>query len=66
VFKFIHDEKLLLVSDNAEYKPYLINMNDVLQVWAFAGYFTFHAPTVGLPKKISLEHLALRVVESMK
>jgi transcriptional regulator with XRE-family HTH domain len=66
VFKFMKDEKLLLVSDNAEYKPYLVNMSEVLQIWAFAGYFTFNAPVVELPKKISLDHLALRVVESMK
>ena len=66
VFKFMKDEKLLLVSDNAEYKPYLINMSEILQVWSFAGYFTFNAPGVEQSKKISFEHLALRIVESLK
>ena len=65
IFKFLKDEKLLLVSDNPEYKPYLVNMSEVLQLWAFIGYFTFQAPEVEQPKRISLDHMALQIVELM-
>ncbi len=64
LFKFLKDEKLLMVSDNAAYKPYLIPMNEVLQLWSFTGFFTFEAPDIE-QSKISFDHLAIRLVELM-
>lgn len=39
-----HDAELDLVSDNPEYKPYVVKIDQVLDVWRAVGYISFSLP----------------------
>lgn len=49
VFHKLVKDKLLLISDNRIYQPYVIELRDVLEVWAFIGRLTLHEDEVELP-----------------
>lgn len=47
VFKRIYkhrEQRLMLKSDNPEYEPYQLEMNEVLEIWKALGYMSFELP----------------------
>lgn len=63
VFLLEKDEKLLLVSDNRQYSPYTIEIDDVLELWSAKGFFTTKFPTVEVEGlSVSMDQLAMTVV----
>lgn len=63
VFHVEKEGKLLLVSDNRQYDPYTVEVDDVLELWSAKGFFSTKFPEVeteGL--SISMDHLAMTVV----
>ena len=65
VFVFRNDEKLLMVSDNKNYKPYLIPLKDVTEVWAFTARITTDDVAVEPTEGISLNFLASKWMEML-
>jgi transcriptional regulator with XRE-family HTH domain len=63
VFAFTDEEKLLLISDNRNYKPYALNLKDVTEVWAFAARITMDDVMVEPTDSVSLDFLAVRWME---
>lgn len=70
VFNFADDEaKLLLVSDNRQYQPYPVDIEDVFEVWAAKAFFSNQFPD---PQGISpasadqLAHTVLTLQEEIK
>ncbi|WP_276372969.1 LexA family transcriptional regulator [Chryseolinea sp. H1M3-3] len=62
VFNFIQSEgKLLLVSDNRQYEPYAIDMNDVLELWVAKAFFSTQFPDLQ-NTNASVDHLAHTVL----
>ncbi len=62
VFNFIQSEgKLLLVSDNRQYEPYAIDMNDVLELWVAKAFFSTQFPDLQ-NTSASVDHLAHTVL----
>ncbi|MBI9069664.1 MAG: helix-turn-helix domain-containing protein [Salinivirgaceae bacterium] len=58
---FKHSQtELLLKSDNPEYEPYNLNMNDVLEVWKALGYISFSLPDANL---VSINHMQKLYIE---
>lgn len=71
VFRFEDQpEKLLLVSDNREYEPYSIGVDDVLEIWAARGFFSQQFPdnAAGTPltDQLALQILQLQQNKSKK
>jgi transcriptional regulator with XRE-family HTH domain len=64
VFAFTDDEKLLLISDNKNYKPYLLDLKDVTEVWSFAARITMDDVLVEPNENISLDFLAVKWMEA--
>jgi transcriptional regulator with XRE-family HTH domain len=65
VFNFVKEEgKLLLVSDNRLYPPYVVEAADVLEVWNAKGFFSTHFAEVNEPRETpTLDHLALTILQ---
>ena len=57
VFHKLVNDKLLLISDNRIYQPYVVDLRDVIEVWAFAGRVTLHEDEVELPPAKVLDML---------
>lgn len=63
VFNFADEEgKLLLVSDNRQYKPFGVAADDVLEVWGAKAFFSNQFPDPEATEPASLDHLALTVL----
>jgi transcriptional regulator with XRE-family HTH domain len=63
VFNIEKEQRLLLVSDNRQYAPYSIPVDNILEIWNAKGYFTTKFPemqTDGL--SVPIDHLAATVV----
>jgi transcriptional regulator with XRE-family HTH domain len=65
VFAFRNDDKLLLVSDNKNYKPYLMPLQDVTEVWSFTARITTDDVAVEAIEGISLNFLATKWMEML-
>lgn len=64
VFNFADDQdKLLLVSDNRQYKPYAIDASDVLEVWNVRAYYSSKLPDADDVISSLTDQLALQVLE---
>ncbi|MBL6445923.1 helix-turn-helix domain-containing protein [Fulvivirga sp. 29W222] len=67
VFNYIDDNgKLFLVSDNRQYSPYQIGIEDVLEVWASKAYISVQFPDADDSKEVSTEQLASIVLDLQK
>lgn len=64
VFAFTDEEKLLLISDNRNYKPYLLDLKDITEVWSFAARVTTDDVPVEPAENISLDFLAVKWMEA--
>lgn len=63
VFNFADkDGKLLLVSDNRNYEPYTVDVNDVLEIWAARAFFSNQFPDAESNSAVSLDQLASNVL----
>ena len=63
VFNFLEKEKkLLLVSDNKQYDPYAVAVDDVLEVWGVKGFFSTQFPEIETSTSVSVDHLAMHVL----
>lgn len=65
VFNFLSQEKLLLVSDNPAYDPYSIDVDNVLEIWAFAARITFEENLKELPREYALESLVSQLFKKV-
>jgi transcriptional regulator with XRE-family HTH domain len=65
IFSFAEEEKLLLVSDNRNYKPYLLNIKDVTEIWAFTARITMDDVVVETTEGISLDFLASKWIAAI-
>ena len=54
------DGTLLLKSDNEEYEPYTIDIQDVLEIWQAIGFLTFDLPE---PSKLDIDQLSSMVLK---
>lgn len=67
VFNYINDNgKLFLVSDNRQYAPYQIDIEDVLEVWTAKAYISVQFPDANDPSEVSTEQLASIVLDLQK
>lgn len=63
IFSFAEDEeKLLLVSDNRQYQPYSVDINDVLEIWSAKAFFSNQFPDPQNTASVSTDHLAHTVL----
>lgn len=69
-FNFAEDEaKLLLVSDNRQYQPYPVNVEDVLEVWSAKAFFSNQFPdaqSLSTAPADQLAHTVLTLQEEIK
>ncbi len=65
VFSFPAEEQFLMVSDNKNYKPYLLDLKDVTEVWSFAARITADDVALEATEGISLNFLATKWMELM-
>ena len=70
VFNFSDDEaKLLLVSDNRQYQPYPVDIEDVLEIWVAKAFFSnqFPDPQAGSPAAADqLAHTVLSLQDEIR
>lgn len=67
VFNYINDNgKLFLVSDNRQYAPYQIGIDDILEVWSSKAYISVQFPDANDNKEVSTEQLASIVLDLQK
>ncbi|QSE96845.1 XRE family transcriptional regulator [Fulvivirga lutea] len=67
VFNYIKDNgKLFLVSDNRNYSPYQLDIEDVLEVWASKAYISVQFPDSNSSNEVSTEQLASIVLDLQK
>jgi len=62
----IGKESLLMVSDNRLHEPYMVNLYDVVQIWAFAASVTLHEPEIVSLAPKSLDFVVTRMLEKSK
>jgi len=63
IFNFAEDDaKLLLVSDNRQYEPYSVDVNEVLEIWYAKAFFSNQFPDPQSTVTISTDHLAHTVL----
>jgi hypothetical protein len=63
IFNFAEDNnKLLLVSDNRQYSPYTVDVEDVLEIWVAKAFFSNQFPD---PQGagVTNDHLAHTIVQ---
>jgi transcriptional regulator with XRE-family HTH domain len=65
VFAFRNDDKLLMVSDNKNYKPYLMPLKDITEVWSFTARITTDDIAVDPMEGVSLNFLATKWMEML-
>jgi transcriptional regulator with XRE-family HTH domain len=65
IYAFIEEEKILLISDNRNYKPYLLNMRDITEMWAFTARVTMDDVVVEPTENVSLDFLASQWMEKL-
>lgn len=64
VFNFSDQEgKILLVSDNRQYAPYAINVDDILEIWWAKGFFSNHFPEADAASSSLVDQLAHQVFQ---
>lgn len=64
VFRFDDDnEKLLFVSDNRQYEPYMVAAYDVLEVWSVRSYYSTKLPEGEFSPSSLTDQLALQVLQ---
>ena len=67
VFNYINDNgKLFLVSDNRQYAPYQLDVDDVIEVWAAKAYISVQFPDSNDSNEVSTEQLASIVLDLQK
>ncbi|MCA6073306.1 XRE family transcriptional regulator [Fulvivirga sedimenti] len=67
VFNYINDNgKLFLVSDNRQYAPYQMDVEDVLEVWSAKAYISVQFPDANEKNEVSTEQLASIVLDLQK
>jgi len=67
IFNYIDDNgKLFLVSDNRQYSPYQIDIDDVMEVWASKAFISVQFPEAGEQNEVSTEQLASIVLDLQK
>ncbi|HEX6891697.1 MAG TPA: S24 family peptidase, partial [Chryseolinea sp.] len=63
VFNFAGDEaKLLLVSDNRQYQPYGVDVEDVLEIWYAKAFFSNQFPDPQSSSSVAADQLAHTVL----
>lgn len=63
IFNFAEDDaKLLLVSDNRQYDPYSVDVNEVLEIWYAKAFFSNQFPDPQNTTAVSTDHLAHTVL----
>ena len=67
VINYINESgKLFLVSDNRQYAPYQIDIEDVMEVWASKAFISVQFPDAGEKNEVSTEQLASIVLDLQK
>jgi transcriptional regulator with XRE-family HTH domain len=67
VFNYISENgKLFLVSDNRNYSPYQLDIEDVLEVWSSKAYISVQFPDANSTHEVSTEQLASIVLDLQK
>ena len=67
VFNYITESgKLFLVSDNRQYAPYQIDIEDVMEVWSSKAFISVQFPDAGEKNEVSTEQLASIVLDLQK
>lgn len=63
----LSEGKLLLKSDNLNYEPYTIDVEEVLEVWRALGYTSFELPEIEVREKYStLEGAVMKLQEDVE
>jgi transcriptional regulator with XRE-family HTH domain len=63
IFNFAEEEgRLLLVSDNRQYAPYSVEVDDVLEIWYARAFFSNQFPDPQSTTAVSVDHLAHTVL----
>jgi transcriptional regulator with XRE-family HTH domain len=65
VFSFLGDDKLLLMSDNRAYDPYIIHVDDIMEAWEYRGRFTYEEEVIESTTRKSLDNLAGLLFEKL-
>ncbi len=64
VFNNIEEShSIKLCSDNKEYEPYSIAVNDIVEVWKAKGYMTFDLPSFSSQSQLSVDELSSMLLE---
>jgi len=63
VFPQLIKDKLLLISDNRTYSPYVIDIQEVLEIWAYAGRVTLFEEEQDLPQTHVFDSMAEQFIE---
>lgn len=67
VFNYIEENgKLFLVSDNRQYAPFQISIDDVMEIWASKAYISVQFPDANDSHEVSTEQLASIVLDLQK
>ena len=67
VFNYLDESgKLFLVSDNRQYAPYQVDIEDVVEAWAAKAYISVQFPDVEGKNDVSVEQLAGLVLDLQK
>ncbi|MBW3546467.1 MAG: XRE family transcriptional regulator [Bacteroidetes bacterium] len=67
VFNYIEDNgKLFLVSDNRQYAPFQVHIDDVLEVWSSKAYISVQFPDASDSNEVSTEQLTDIVLDLQK
>lgn len=67
VFNYVSENrKLFLVSDNRQYAPYQLDIEEVLEVWASKAYISVQFPDANSKAEVSNEQLASIVLDLQK
>lgn len=67
IFNYIDDNgKLFLVSDNRQYSPYQIDIDEVMEVWSSKAFISVQFPEAGEQSEVSTEQLASIVLDLQK
>jgi hypothetical protein len=63
IFNFAEEEgRLLLVSDNRQYAPYSVDVDDVMEIWYARAFFSNQFPDPQSTTAVSVDHLAHTVL----
>ncbi len=65
VFHKLVDGKLLLISDNRIYQPYVVDLRDVVEVWAYSGRVTLKEDEVELPPNRVLDLVTEQLIGAL-